>query len=97
MKSTESCTAGRERRRLHDIFAVARRACGRDGDVTMTTNRKHKMHAADKQEMVADARSFLIAAGIRKPTRQQIIAQIEAEHGSDIGFGRQLSSKHGPE
>ncbi len=47
----------------------------------------NKLSAADKIEMVSDARDYLKAAGIPNPTAQQIIAQIEAEHGSVVADG----------
>jgi hypothetical protein len=39
--------------------------------------------AADKKEMVNDARSYLVSRNI-KPTARQIEAQIEADHGPTV-------------
>jgi hypothetical protein len=36
------------------------------------------------REMLDDAREYLQAAGIANPTREQIVNQIEAEHGSAV-------------
>jgi hypothetical protein len=43
-----------------------------------------KLSATDRKEMIADARSYLKAAGIKNPTNAQVRAQIEAEHGNSV-------------
>jgi len=63
-------------------FAVVRS----QGSWTLPPRVQHqvKLSAADRAEMVADAVTYLKAAGIKNPTNAQVRAQIQAEHGYSV-------------